>query len=42
MKFMSPGTDGGDLTEALFTSPGAVSPEPVSNGWQRGGGKGTE
>lgn len=37
---MSPGTDGGDITEALFTSLGGISPEPVSNGWQRWGERG--
>lgn len=41
MKFMSPGTDGGDITEALFTSPcgTAWSPEDGKGG---GGGGGRE
>ncbi|KAK2503194.1 hypothetical protein MC885_003795 [Smutsia gigantea] len=28
VKFMSPGTEGGDITKALFTSPSGINPEP--------------
>lgn len=39
---MSPGIHGGDITEALSTSPSGINPEPGSSGWQRQGQRGRE